>query len=148
LISRKKYKNFKLSIEYKLTKGANSGILFQVVEDKKYKYAYETVPEFQIIDHENWPGKLEDWQICGSNYDMYPPMSKPYKPIGEWNQVLLIVNGNKVEQYLNGELVVEYEKYSDEWNKYPDYGIADEGHIVLQNHGTIVSFRNIKILEL
>jgi hypothetical protein len=82
---------------------------------------------------------------------------KEYNPPGEWNQVLLIVNGNEVEHYLNGNLLVEYEKYSDEWTKlrnsgkwkdYPDYGIADEGHIVLQNHGTQVYYRNIKIKKL
>ncbi len=157
LTSKKKYKSFALSLEFKLTKAANSGILYQVVEDPKYKYAYETGTEYQVIDHENWPGELEDWQIGGASYAMYPPLVKPYKSVGEWNQVLLVVKGNQVKHYLNGKLVVKYEKYSDEWKKlrdsgkwndYPDYGIADEGHVVLQNHGTQVFYRNIKIKEL
>ena len=88
---------------------------------------------------------------------MYPPKVKPYKPIGEWNQVLLIVNHNKVTQLLNGKVVVEYEKYSDEWKQlrssgkqrdYPDYGKLDEGHIALQNHGTKVFYGNIELTEL
>ena len=78
---------------------------------------------------------------------MYPPRVKPYKPLGEWNSLLLVVKGNQVTQILNGEVVVEYEKYSDDWNMlrnsgkwadFPDYGKYDEGHISLQNHGTKV----------
>ncbi len=157
IITDKIYKNFAFSVEFKLTKGANSGIIFQVKEDKKYKFPYETGPEFQVIDHENWPDPLEDWQICGANYAMYPPKVEPYKTLGEWNHAVLVVDGNHVTQLLNGEVVVTYEKYSDEWKKlrnsgkwsqFPDYGKFDEGHISLQNHGTNVSYRNIKIKEL
>lgn len=157
IITDKVYKNFAFSVEFKLTPGANSGIIFQIAEDPKYKFPYETGPEFQVIDHENWPDKLEDWQICGANYAMYPPIKKPFKPVGEWNQAFLVVNANQVTQILNGEVVVEYEKYSDEWTKlrnsgkwsdFPDYGKYDEGHISLQNHGTKVWYRNIKIKEL
>lgn len=157
IITDKIYKSFALSLEFKLTKGANSGIIWQVKEDTVYKFPYETGPEFQVIDHENWPDKLEDWQICGANYAMYPPKVKPFKPLGEWNQVLLVVHGNHVTQILNGEVVVEYDKYSDEWNKlrgsgkwisFPDWGKYDEGHISLQNHGTKVWYRNVKLKEL
>jgi len=110
-----------------------------------------------LIDHDNWYDPLEDWQIHGANYAMYPPKAKPYKPVGEWNRLLLVVNGNHVTQLINGVEVVRYEKYSDEWIRlrnsgkwvdYPDYGIVDEGHISLQNHGTKLWFRNIKIKQL
>ena len=83
IITNKKYRNFALSAEFKLSKGANSGIIFQIAEDEKYKFPYETGPEFHIIDQDNWPDPLEDWQICGANYAMYPPMVKPFKPLGE-----------------------------------------------------------------
>lgn len=157
IITDKIYKKFALCAEFKLTKGANSGVIFQVKEDPKYKFPYETGAEFQIIDQDNWPDKLEDWQICGANYAMYPPKAKPYKALGEWSRILLVVDGNHVTQILNGEVVVEYEKYSEEWKKlrasgkwanFPDYGICDEGHISLQNHGTKVWYRNIKIKEI
>jgi len=157
IITNKKYKNFALSLEYKLTKAANSGVIFQIEEDTLYKYPYETGPEFQVIDHENWPDSLFDWQTNGANYAMYPPKAKPYKEIGEWNQLFLVVNGNKVTQILNGEVVVEYEKYSEEWTKlrnsgkwsdYSDWGKFDEGYISLQNHGTKVWYRSIKVKEL
>ena len=157
IVTNQTYRNFAFSIDYKLTKGANSGVIFQVAENPKYKFPYETGPEFQIIDHENWPDKLEDWQINGANYAMYPPMVRPYKPLGEWNHLFLVVTGNQVTQILNGEVVVKYEKNSEEWLKlrnsgkwsnFPDWGKFDEGHISLQNHGTKVWYRNIKIKEL
>ncbi len=157
IITNKKYRNFALSLEYKLTKAANSGIIYQIAEDPKYKFPYETGPEFQVIDNENWPDKLEDWQINGANYAMYPPLVKPYKPLGEWNQLCLVVTGNSVTQMLNGKVVVRYEKYSPEWTKlknsgkwsnFPDWGKFDEGYISLQNHGTKVFYRSIKLREL
>jgi hypothetical protein len=156
IITNKIYRDFALSLEYKLTKAANSGVIFQIKEDPKYKFPYETGPEFQVIDHENWPDKLEDWQINGANYAMYPPISKPYKSLGEWNQLFLVVKGNMVTQMLNGVVVVKYEKNSEEWKKlrnsgkwsnFPDWGMFDEGYISLQNHGTKVWYRSIKLKE-
>lgn len=157
LVSDKVYKDFALALEFKVEKAANSGIIFQVAEDPKYTYSYETGPEYQVIDHENWPDTLSDNQICGANYGMYAPKARPFKPAGEWNQAFLMVKENKVTQILNGEVVVEYEKYSEEWTKlrnsgkwsdFPDYGKFDEGHIALQNHSTTVWYRNIKLKEL
>jgi len=157
IITNKKYRDFALSLEYKLTKGANSGIIFQVAEDTIYKFPYETGPEFQVIDHESWPDKLEDWQVNGANYAMYPPMAKPYKPVGDWNQLFLVVKGNEVTQFLNGVMVVKYVKNSDEWMKlrnsgkwsaFPDWGKFDDGYISLQNHGTKVWYRSIKLKEI
>jgi len=157
IITDKVYRNFAFYAEFKLTKSANSGIIIQVNEDKKYKFPYETGPEFQVIDGEGWPGQLEDWQLCGANYAMHPPLVKPYKPVGEWNQAWIVVDGNSVTFMLNGEITAKYVKYSDEWTKlrnsgkwsnFPDYGKYDEGHISLQNHGTKVWYRNIKLKEL
>jgi len=157
IITNKKYRNFAFTVEFKLEKGTNSGIIYQVSEDPKYKFPYETGPEFQIIDQANWPDKLENWQIMGANYAMYPPKSLPAKPFGEWNRLMLVVNGNHVTQIINGVVVVEFDKYSPEWKKlresgkwanYPDYGKFDEGNISLQNHGTQIWFRDIKLKVL
>jgi len=156
IITDKVYRNFAFSVEYKLSKGSNSGIIFQVKEDPKYQFPYETGPEFQLIDDANFEG-LQDWQSNGANYAMYPAKSKPGKPAGEWNHLFLVVNGNHVTQMINGVEIVSYEKYSEEWTKlrnsgkwanFPDYGIVDEGHISLQNHGSQLWFRNIKIKQL
>jgi hypothetical protein len=162
IITNDKYKNFALSLEYKLTKAANSGVIFQVAEDTAYKFPYETGPEFQVIDHENWTlSVLEDVQKNGANYAMYAPKylpeEHPYKPLGDWNRILLYVKGDSVTQILNGVVVVKYVKHSDEWNAlrnsgkwaaYPDWGKFDEGFISLQNHGTKVWYRDIKIKKL
>lgn len=157
IVTDKVYKSFAIYAEFKLDTAANSGIIYHIAEDTIYKFPYETGAEYQVIDHQNWPDSLADWQICGANYAMHPPKVRPYKPVGEWNQAFLVVNGNKVTHYLNGEVVVEFEKYSDEWTQlrnsgkwssFPDYGKFDEGHISLQNHGTKVWYRNVKIKEL
>ena len=156
IITNNTYRNFAFTVEYKLSRCSNSGIIFQVKEDTIYKYPYETGPEFQLIDDNNWPDKLENWQTNGANYAMYPPKAKPAKPVGEWNRLFLVVNGNHVTQMINGVEVVSYDKYTDEWVKlrnsgkwatYPDYGKYDEGNIALQNHGTKLWFRNIKIKQ-
>ena len=76
IITDKKYKSFAFSFDFKLTQAANSGVIFQIEESPKYKFPYETGPEFQIIDHENWPDTLQDWQILGANYAMYPPIAQ------------------------------------------------------------------------
>jgi hypothetical protein len=157
IITDKVYKSFAISVEYKLTPAANSGLIWQIKEDTLYKFPYETGPEMQVIDHEGWPDKLEEWQINGANYAMYTPLVKPYKPVGEWNHMMVVVDSNKVTQFLNGQKTVEYVKYSEEWNKlrnsgkwnaFPDWGKYDEGHISLQNHGTKVWYRSIKLKEL
>ena len=157
IITDKVYRNFAFSAEFKVDSAANSGIIFQIKEDTIYKFPYETGPEFQVIDQENWPDSLADWQISGANYAMHTPKVRPYKPVGEWNTALIVVDGNKVTYYLNGEMTVQYEKYSDDWNSlrgsgkwanFPDYGKYDEGNISLQNHGSRVWYRNVKIKEL
>jgi hypothetical protein len=100
---------------------------------------------------------MKDWQIMGANYAMHPPVNEPFKEVGEWNRLFLVVIDNKVTQMLNGEIVVEYEKYSDDYNKrrnsgkwerFPDWGKFDEGYIALQNHGTKVWFNDIKLKKL
>jgi len=157
IITDKPYRSYAFYTEFKLTPGANSGLIFQVAEDPAYKFPYETGPEFQVIDMDGYEGRLEEWQICGANYAMHAPLVKPYKPVGEWNQAMIVVDGNDVTFILNGEVTVRYTKYSPEWNElrnsgkwadYPDYGKYDEGHISLQNHGTKVWYRNIKLKEL
>ncbi len=157
LITKQEYNNFAFSFEFKLTPGANSGVLFQVGEDTSYTYPYQTGVEYQLIDDKSWPGPLEDWQKCAANYAMHPPLVDATKEIGEWNHGMIIVEKNNVRFYLNGKMTVEYEKYSPEWTElrnsgkwadYPDYAKNDIGHIALQNHGAVVYFRNLKIKEL
>ncbi len=157
LLTDKKYRNFELSLEWKIAKGGNSGIMFHVVEDGKHKTTYETGPEYQLIDDESSQGKIEEWQKTAANYAMHLPENKVLKPVGEYNTTRIVVNGPHVEHWLNGKKVLEYEMWTDDWNErvangkwkdYPDYGKAETGHIALQDHGSKIWFKNIMIKEL
>ena len=156
VITNRIYRNFAFTVEYKLSPRSNSGIIFQVKEDAKYQFPYETGPEIQLLDQGDRPIR-DSVQMHGANYGMYAPKATPFHPTGEWNRLLLVVNGNQVTHWINGVELVSYEKYSDEWHalrnsgkwaNFPDYGKFDEGHISLQNHGSKLWFRNIKIKQL
>ncbi len=131
--------------------------MYRSVESDKYTYAWETGPEMQIQDDVCHPdGKLEKHQV-GDLYDMIGAKYTVGKPSGEWNQIRIVVKGNHIEQWQNGRKLLETEVGTNEWNKliaeskwkeYPDFGKAKKGHIVLQDHGNRVWFRNIRIKEL
>jgi hypothetical protein len=158
IVTDKEFDNFELSWEWKVDKGSNSGVMYHVVEDKKYKAPYETGPEYQIIDDIGFPGKLEEWQKAGADYAMnLPNDKKQLKPVGEWNSSKIIFNKGHVEHWLNGEKIVEFEKGTEKWKKeksegkwkdFPDYGSVNKGKIALQDHGNKAYFRNIVIKEL
>ena len=158
LVSDKEYGNFELEWDWKIEKGGNSGLMYHVVEDPKYKGPYETGPEYQMIDDAGWPGKLEDWQKTGADYAMNVANDKKkVNPIGEWNNSRIVFNEGHVEHWLNGEKIVEFEAWTDEWNKekttgkwkdFLDYGSAKSGKIALQDHGNKAYFKNIRIKEL
>lgn len=158
IITDKEYDNFELEWEWKVDSGSNSGVMYHVIEDKKYKAPYQTGPEYQIIDDVNFPGKLEDWQQAGADYAMHVAgADKKLKPVGEWNQSRIIFNNGRVEHWLNGEKIVDFEAWTDDWNTkrttgkwkdYPDYGKAKTGRIALQDHGNKAYFKNIRIKQL
>lgn len=158
IVSDKEYENFELSWDWKIDKGGNSGVMYHVVEDPKYKAPYETGPEYQMIDDIGWPEKLEDWQLSGADYAMnLANDKKKLNPIGEWNSSKIIFNNGHVEHWLNGEKIVEFQAWDEKWEKekkegkwkdYPDYGSAKKGRIALQDHGKKAYFKNITIKEL
>jgi len=158
LVTDKQYENFEISIDWKASKGGNSGLMYGVVEDPKYQAAWMTGPEYQFIDEVGFPEKLEEGQKAGVDYGMHLASGqKNLKPVGEWNNSRILVNGTHVEHWLNGAKLLEFERWNDEWKKlresakwkeYPDYGLAKVGHIVLQDHGSVFWFRNIKIREI
>lgn len=159
LTTTRQFGNFELKAQWKISPGGNSGILYHVIEDPKYKHDYETGPEYQVMDDGGWKGdKLHDAQKAGSNYDMFAaPESKKLMPVGEWNSARIIYNNGHVEQWLNGEKVVEFEEGSadynerykkSKWTGYPDWNKSKSGAITLQDHGAPVYFRNIKVRAL
>jgi hypothetical protein len=139
-------------------------MLYHVVEHPKFSVPYVTGPEYQLIDSEGWeekyaPAKLADWQNIGVDYAMHlPDYEKMHiNPVGEWNSSKIVYDNGHVEHWLNGEKIVEFEAYTDDWfarkasgkwGNATEYGLAHEGVICLQDHGDPASFRNIKIKEL
>jgi len=156
IVTNDAFENFELVVEWKLAPKANSGILFNVVE-KGYEAVYATGPEYQLIDDDGWPDKLEDWQHTAANYAMHPPTAKAAKPVGQWNLTKIVVNTGHVQHWLNGVKVVEYDMWTPDWEArvkagkwkdYPGYGRAKRGLIGLQDHGNKIWFRGIKIRTL
>lgn len=157
IITKNTYENFELRLEWKISPKGNSGIFFHVVENDSVQHVWESGPEMQILDNEgNYDGKIKTHR-AGDNYDLHSCTVETVKPPGEWNKVKLIVNKGKVEHWLNGVKVVEYQLGSPEWEELyrkskfkdmPFYGRAGKGHIALQDHGNQVWFRNIRIRSL
>ena len=158
LATDREFTSFEVSLDWKATKGGNSGLMYGVVEDKKYDAAWKTGPEYQFIDDVGFPEKLEEWQKAGANYAMHlPNAQKQLKPVGEWNNSRIVLSGSHVEHWLNGKKILEFERWTPEWQKLrdsgkwkeaPDYGLARTGRIVLQDHGSVFWFRNVKIRPL
>lgn len=158
------YHNFQIKWDWKIGPGGNSGFMYHVVEDEKYKAPYETAPEFQMIDDDNYEvisetGKagLEDWQKTGCNYAMYVPEHKTVNAPGEWNSAMVIYKDGRVEHWLNDEKLFDFQEGTDDWNQrrnsgkwdtYPDYGISNTGKLCFQDHGSKVYFKNIKVKKL
>jgi Domain of Unknown Function (DUF1080) len=149
------YGDFELSLDWKVAKGANSGIVYHVVENDHA--SYESGPEYQLIDNVGYEHALEGWQKSGADYAMHPPSKITSKPAGEYNHTKLIVRGSHVEHWLNGEKVVDFELWTPEWQalkaqgKWKDineYGMAKKGYIGLQDHGGGIWFKNIKLRTL
>ena len=154
----KKFKNFELSIDWKASKKANSGI-FYYIRETPGKPIYYAAPEVQVLDNDHASDNKVDSHLAGSLYDMLPADPKTVNPAGEWNTVIIKVKDGKATHSMNGVEVVSYTLWTAEWNelvqnsKFKNFegfteGISKEGYIGLQDHGYTVWFRNIKIREL
>lgn len=155
LITRDQYANFELRLEWNISEGGNSGIIYRVTEAAEQ--TYETGPEMQVLDDARHADGKNRLTSAGACYGLFPSPAGIVKPPGEWNQVRLVVNGNHVEHWLNGTKVVEYELNSADWEsrmnaskfkQWPGYGRASKGYIALQDHGDRVAYRNIRIKVL
>lgn len=166
LITRAKYGNFELQLDWKISKGGNSGIFYLAREvcaggGKIGQPIYMSSPELQLLDndvHQDAKKGKDGNRMAGSLYDLIPAVPQNAKPAGEWNSVRIRVNKGKVTHWMNGEKVLEYVLWGDAWralNKgskfesWPNFmDTAKEGHIGLQDHGDDVWYRNIKITKL
>lgn len=169
------FDNFELYLEWKLPKGGNSGIFYHIKEG--YPAPYDSAPEYQLIDDDNYAqihdltgynksvghtenlSELKPLNKTAADYAMHGPDldKKKLNPVGEWNSSKIVFTPEKVEHWLNGEKVLSFVPWDDEWHKKknsgkwkesPEYGNFKSGYIGLQDHASPIWFRNIKIRKL
>ena len=158
IITTEAFSDFELQVDFRITPGANSGIKIFVDPDLNQGKGSSIGPEFQILCDARHPDAKQGRngnRTMGSLYDMIPaPKDKKVMPPGEWNHARILSHGKHVTFWLNGEETVRFERGSEAWRKevqnskykvWPNFGENASGHILLQDHGNTVSFRNIKI---
>jgi len=158
----KKYSNFHLKLEWKISEGGNSGIFYLGQESDEFDYIWKTAPEMQVLDnikHPDADAGIDGNRQAGSLYDLISAKPQNAKTAGEWNAIEIKVYKGSVWHYQNGKVVLEYHLWTPEWeemvanSKFPALNenwakVASEGYIGLQDHGDDVWFRNIKIKDL
>jgi len=161
IVTADEYADFMLELDFRLTKGANSGIKYFVTEAEAGNKVSAIGLEYQLLDDENHPdallGSHEGSRTLASLYDLIRAENKLVFPPGQWNRARIVSKGMHIEHWLNGIKVLEYEKNTPAFRElvmeskykiWPGFGEAPSGHILLQDHGNEVSFKNIKIREL
>lgn len=155
LVTVDQYANFELEFEWMVGSAGNSGVFYRINPD--VERTYMSAPEYQVLDdslHADGKSRLTS---AGAVYGLYPSPEGHTRPTGEWNQGRIVVDGAKVEHWLNGTLMAAYELWSPDWeqrvkdskfNEWPSYGRATRGHIGVQDHGDRVAYRNIRIKVL
>lgn len=155
IITKDQFGNFELTLDWQVAAGGNSGIMYHVTEEAAETYM--TGPEMQVLDDAGHGDGRSPLTAAGACYGLYPAAPGTVRPAGQWNEVRLLVDGPRVEHWLNGVKVTEYELWSDDWKarvqaskfvEWPGFGEARRGHIALQDHGDRVAYRNIRIREL
>ncbi len=158
IVTVDKYSDFELLVDFRITPGANSGIKYFVDTGINKEEGSAIGLEYQILDDELHPdaklGRSEGIRTMAALYDLIKPENRFPNPVGEWNHARIVSSGNHVEHWLNGRRVLEYERNTPEFKQlvqeskykvWPGFGEWEEGHLLLQDHGNQVSFRNIKI---
>ena len=160
LITEDTFTNFELSLEWRISEGGNSGIMWGVIEGDSLGEPYLTGPEIQVLDNQKHPdAKNGPIRQAGALYDMVEPSEDVTKPAGEWNKTVIRINHeeNLGSVTMNGTKIGEFPLHGEEWDKlvanskfkdWEEFGKHHTGHIALQDHGDKVWYRNIKIKEL
>jgi cytochrome c len=156
IYAEERFRNFELSLEWKIAENGNSGILY-LVADEDHAAPWQTGPEMQVLHNEGHPDGRIDMHRAGDLYDLVAAKPQTVREPGEWNHVLIRIRDDQIEHWLNGTKVVNIKRGGAEWeaalaaSKFadmPDFGKSDEGYIVLQDHGDPVWYRNMKIRRL
>ena len=156
LVSKDQFGNFELALDWNLSTGGNAGVFYRGTEE--YDHIYWSAPEYQLLDDANHPDGKSRLTSAGAAYALYPSPAGVVKPAGEWNSTLIVVNGSRVQHWLNGQRLLEYELGSPDWEAkvkaskfvaYPNYGRAPRGYIGIQgDHDGVLSIRNVRIREI
>lgn len=151
------YENFEFTLDWKISPKGNSGVMFLVNEDPKYRRSYVTGPEMQVLDNDGHPDAKIIKHRAGDLYDLITSKPENVKPAGEWNSITIKLQNSKLELWQNGVKVVETIIGDEAWDtmiagskfkNMPDFAKAKKGRIVLQDHGDEVWYKNIKIRRL
>jgi hypothetical protein len=156
IITREKFGDFELSLEWKIGEAGNAGIFYRATEE--YNKVYWSAHEYQLLDNVKGADNKSPLTRAGSVYGFYPAPDGHDKPAGEWNVTRIVAKGAHVEHWLNGFKLAEFELWSPDWEAkyaaskfrpYPNFSRAKAGHIAIQgDHGGLLALRNIKIREL
>jgi hypothetical protein len=156
IITRDQFGNFELALDWKIAPGGNSGVFYRGTEE--YDHIYWSAPEYQLLDDALHPDGKSRLTSAGAAYAVYPSPAGVVKPAGQWNSTLIVVNGNSVQHWMNGQKLLEYDFGSPDWEAkvkaskfvaYPHYGRASSGYIGLQgDHDGTLWLRNIRIREI
>lgn len=155
LITRAQYSDFELELEWKISAGGNSGIMFRV--DEAGEKPWHSGPEVQLLDNSGHKNGRNPLTTSGSIYDLMAPAQAAELPVGEWNHLRLRVQGADLRCWINDEQVLDVVIGSDAWNAqvakskfapFPGFGRTPQGHILIQDHSNPVWFRAIRIRRL
>lgn len=156
LITVDEFDDFELRLEWKMTKGGNSGVIYRATEE--HDEVWQSGPEYQILDNAGHLDGLNPLASAGACYAVFAPAKDATRPLGQWNETRILCQGKHVEHWLNGEKLLEYDIGSDRWKAHVktsryfltaygqgNWGQARGGHIGLQDYGGAIEYRNIRI---
>ncbi len=156
IVTRESFTNFDFEFEWRLEESGNSGVMWHV-DESAGDYPWLTGPEYQLLDDAAYNDGAVGKNSAASNYDVLAPTEAVTRAAMEWNEARIVVEGASVQHWLNGVMVLAYEKGSEahmaavaesKWTGYPTYGTTDTGHIAIQGDHGAVWFRNLRIKRL